>query len=123
MSSWFSNIAERIYREYDRRIRRASLVTEYGAHHDHDGSGAHHAGDTGLPPDEDVAIANLPRGATAVPQPAAGAEEHPPRGEDSLSLADLTIDPPPSRPQPAGTHTSPPDEDGEAEIVNLPPGG
>jgi hypothetical protein len=34
---FFSSISKAIYREYDRRIKRASLVTEYGAsHHAHD---------------------------------------------------------------------------------------
>jgi hypothetical protein len=34
--SFFSSISKAIYREYDRRIKRASLVTEYGAsHHTH----------------------------------------------------------------------------------------
>jgi uncharacterized RmlC-like cupin family protein len=34
--SFFSTISKAIYREYDRRIKRASLVTEYGAsHHTH----------------------------------------------------------------------------------------
>jgi hypothetical protein len=31
--SFFKTIGDAIYREYDRRIKRASLVTEYGAHH------------------------------------------------------------------------------------------
>lgn len=34
MGFWKS-IGDAIYREYDRRIKRASLVTEYGAHHGH----------------------------------------------------------------------------------------
>jgi len=34
---FFSAISKAIYREYDRRIKRASLVTEYGStHHAHD---------------------------------------------------------------------------------------
>jgi hypothetical protein len=36
MSFWKS-ISRAVYKEYDRRIKRASLVTEYGAqHHAHD---------------------------------------------------------------------------------------
>lgn len=37
-----SGLANAIYREYDRRIKRASLVTEYGAQH-HGGHAAGHA--------------------------------------------------------------------------------
>ncbi len=34
---FFSAISKAIYREYDRRIKRASLITEYGAsHHGHE---------------------------------------------------------------------------------------
>jgi hypothetical protein len=59
MPTWFQRISDAVYREYDRRIRRASLVTEYGA--------PHHAPapEPRVPAEgEDVAaIANLPPGA------------------------------------------------------------
>jgi hypothetical protein len=45
-----------VEREYERRIRAASLVTEYGAHGHH--SHAHHDDDDG-----GAEIVNLPRGA------------------------------------------------------------
>ena len=64
---FFSAISKAVFREYDRRIKRASLVTEYGAHHAH----AEHAEHTGEPhaPDENEAeIHNVPRG-TPVEQP------------------------------------------------------
>lgn len=83
-----SGIDTVIYREYDRRIRTASQVTEYGAHHGHAHNGHDHSDDAtnldtqdtltlaasgatlaeqpiGAPqdePDGDVAIANVPRG-------------------------------------------------------------
>jgi hypothetical protein len=68
----FRVIADAIYKEYDRRIKRASLVTEYGmSHHHHDDA---HAAEThqdnvhaDAHTDEDEAeIVNLPRG-TPVP--------------------------------------------------------
>ena len=61
----FRAISNAIYKEYDRRIKRASLITEYGSSHhhddhgDHDDHGAEHEHD-----DADAAeIVNLPRGA------------------------------------------------------------
>jgi hypothetical protein len=63
---YFSSIAKAIFKEYDRRIKRASLITEYGAGHghahDHD-EHAEHAEE-----DEGVEIVNVPRG-TPVEQP------------------------------------------------------
>lgn len=54
--SWWGRMLAAVSREYERRIRRASLVTEYGAAH---GSHQH--------PDEDddgaaAEILNVPRG-------------------------------------------------------------
>ncbi len=52
---WWGRMLAAFGREYERRIRAASLVTEYGAAH-----GAHHHEDA----DEGAAaIMNLPRGA------------------------------------------------------------
>ena len=79
--SFFKTIGNAIYREYDRRVKRASLITEYGAqHHAHDDhaedvSDDAHAKDTvgageyAEDPAEDAEqaeIANVPRG-TPVP--------------------------------------------------------
>ncbi len=52
-SLWQRFIAA-VDREYERRIRAASLVTEYGAHHEH------HADDDDV--GEVAVIANVPRG-------------------------------------------------------------
>ncbi len=54
----FRALSDMIYKEYDRRVRRASLIKEYGAAHHH------HADDThGAEEHEDEAeIANVPRG-------------------------------------------------------------
>ena len=77
MGVWKS-IANAIYREYDRRIKRASLVTEYGVHHHADhAEDAHaeeshaeeahdqeaHVADTHTTEEEEEAeIVNVPRG-------------------------------------------------------------
>lgn len=63
-----------IYREYDRRIKRASLITEYGmAHHSHaahaDHAEAAHATDEHAEEDEGAEIVNVPRG-TPIHMPA-----------------------------------------------------
>src|SRR4029078_8319060 len=42
---FFKFISNAIYKEYDRRIKRASLITEYGASH-HDDHAADHSDDT-----------------------------------------------------------------------------
>ena len=58
---FFSSIARVVYKEYDRRIKRASLVTEYGAaHHGHDD----HAEDAHDHEEqsEESEIVNVPRG-------------------------------------------------------------
>ena len=67
---FFSAISKAVFREYDRRIRRASLITEYGAAHHGHAHGDHaaeahaeHAHDEG-----DAEIVNVPRG-TPVEQP------------------------------------------------------
>jgi hypothetical protein len=75
---FFKSIGDAIYREYDRRIRRASLVTEYGAQHDGHGHADHdhehsaegivdeHAGAADTAPnvedEEEAEIVNIPRG-------------------------------------------------------------
>lgn len=64
MANWFQRFAARITREYDRRIRRASQITEYNAHH----HGSEEDEDDGA-----VEIVNVPRGAIVAPR----------RGEDN----------------------------------------
>ncbi len=68
-NNWFLRMKHAINNEYERRIRAASLVTEYGQGHGHDHD--HHASHPEAhPPDapEDAAdgavITNVPRGAT-----------------------------------------------------------
>ena len=77
MGVW-KTISDALYREYDRRIRRASLITEYGAAH-HGTHADTHADDAS----EDVKeaeIVNIPRGtpvathAEEPPADASGAE-------------------------------------------------
>jgi hypothetical protein len=63
-----SALADAIYREYDRRIKRASVITEYGAqHHDHS---ADHADDTQAAheqaAEEEAEIVNVPPGTPVV---------------------------------------------------------
>jgi hypothetical protein len=79
---FFKSIGDAIYREYDRRIKRASLVTEYGAHHHAEAAheDAHaaegvvdeHAGAPATAPDveaaEEAEIVNVPRGTPVAPQ-------------------------------------------------------
>jgi hypothetical protein len=139
MAPWYTAIAEAIYREYDRRIRRASLITDYGTHH---GDPHHEHGDEEH--DDGSVIANLPRGAdvrstgadashareetgSALPlatlADAATAEspEEPPSPlpiGDSVALPEL----PPAAPAPAAGRNAPHEDDGEAEILNVPPG-
>ncbi len=67
MSFW-KTISDAIYKEYDRRIRRASLITEYGAHDHHDD----HADDSHAEAEDEAEIVNVPRGTVvAASQPAA----------------------------------------------------
>jgi hypothetical protein len=58
---WFAQIINQINTEYERRIKAASQITEYGAHHDH---GIHdtngHADE--LEDDAGAEITNLPPG-------------------------------------------------------------
>jgi hypothetical protein len=80
MGVW-KTISNALYREYDRRIKRASLITEYGAaHHDtpadaHDDAArddvAHN--DAAHDDGEEAEIVNIPRGTPV----AAHAEEQP----------------------------------------------
>jgi hypothetical protein len=62
---YFSSIAKAIFKEYDRRIKRASLITEYGAGHGHahgDPAEPAHAEVEPAHEDEGAEIVNVPRG-------------------------------------------------------------
>lgn len=101
MPGLLERIADSVYREYDRRIKRASLITEYGvAHH------RHHAEDEGS---EDIAIVNLPLGAMVADHAPDAAEGH----AEQLEIEPLVSDVAP-------VETSA--EAVEADIVNAPPG-
>ncbi|HWQ14692.1 MAG TPA: hypothetical protein VNL77_17980 [Roseiflexaceae bacterium] len=115
MSHWFASIAQAVYREYDRRIRRASLVTAYGLdHHDHeDHAEDQHPADR-APDEAGVIIANVPRGAEVPAATHTAVTAGPETPRDHLAL-----DPPPP---PAPAHTTAGEGSGEAEIVNTPPG-
>ena len=60
MSLWTS-ISKVVYKEYDRRIKRASLITEYGAAH-HDDHAVAHADDAHEDEADEAEIVNVPRG-------------------------------------------------------------
>jgi len=63
----FKSISNAVFKEYDRRIKRASLITEYGAaqHNDH---GVEHEDDAHEHEDgaEEAEIVNVPRGTPVV---------------------------------------------------------
>jgi hypothetical protein len=109
----FSRIAAAVYREYDRRVKRASLITEYGVDH----HTAHHANDYNDAEDDGtVAIMNVARGATVAQLPVS--VEQP-----ALQNFDLALDETPVAPEPVSISTPPDDDDdGAIEISNLPPG-
>jgi hypothetical protein len=70
VGDWFAQIFQAINNEYERRIRAASEVTEYGAHHGHDGHGDEHD-DEGQ-----IEIMNVPRGTRVHSGPASEADTH-----------------------------------------------
>jgi hypothetical protein len=76
MGVW-KTISNAIFREYDRRIKRASLITEYGAAH-HAAHGDAHADDQHEQAEE-AEIANVPRGTVVADKhaPSATPEAHP----------------------------------------------
>ena len=59
MGVW-KTISNALYKEYDRRIKRASLITEYGAAHH--GAHADAAHDDTHEDAEEAEIVNVPRG-------------------------------------------------------------
>jgi hypothetical protein len=114
MASWLTNIAQTVEREYERRIRRASLVTAYGVdHHGQADHVAHHAAE-----DSDVQIANVPRG-TEVYASADASEPAAPAAGAEIPREQLTLEP---LPQPEAAHDTAAGDSDEGEIVNTPPG-
>lgn len=110
MSGLFRSIADAVYREYDRRIKRASLITEYGIAHRHDHEEAH--------ADDDVAIVNLAPGALAD-----GDHAHPGAIDEQseASVEHLEIEPLATESESAHPPASA-EAEIEADIVNAPPG-
>ncbi|GIW03055.1 hypothetical protein [Roseiflexus sp.] len=111
MAGLFQRIADAVYREYDRRIKRASLITEYGITHHHDHEEEH--------ADNDVAIVNLSPGMSV-------GDEH--AQTDALAKADeaseerLEIEPLATDSEMTRTPVATAEEEIEAEIINAPPG-
>ncbi|MDW8215318.1 MAG: hypothetical protein RMJ55_17330 [Roseiflexaceae bacterium] len=111
MAGLFQRIADAVYREYDRRIKRASLITEYGIAHHHDHEEAH--------ADDEVAIVNLSPGELA-DEERTHLEEAAEHGEaviERLEVEPLVTD---SEAPSAPAATA--EEEIEAEIINAPPG-
>lgn len=111
MSGLLQRIADIVYREYDRRIKRASLITEYGVLHHHDHQGAHD--------EHEVAIVNLPPGSSVGaqhPQVEAVSEHH------DVSVERRDIEPLTAEAVAPETPAATPADPIEAEIVNAPPG-
>jgi hypothetical protein len=72
VGAWFSQLFQAINNEYERRIRAASEVTEYGAHHGHHGHGDEHD-DEGQ-----IEIMNVPRGTRVQSSAEPETSTHPP---------------------------------------------
>lgn len=110
MSGLFRSIADAVYREYDRRIKRASLITEYGIAHHHDHEEAH--------ADDEVAIVNLAPGA-----PVDAGHAHPDTmdAQGDAAVERLEIEPLATGSESAHTPASA-EAEIEADIVNAPPG-
>ena len=80
----FRAIADAVYKEYDRRVKRASLITEYGmSQHHHDDAHTDETHDEDAPADEDEAeIVNIPRGTPVPIHTPATAESQEPSAEN-----------------------------------------
>ena len=75
----FHALADIVYREYDRRVRRASLIKEYGESHHHDHADDIHADEANDTSDDMAEIANVRPGtpiAAATPAPAEPSGSH-----------------------------------------------
>ena len=84
---FFKSISKAIYKEYDRRIKRASLITEYGASH-HDDHAPDHSDDAHAEDAHEhdgateAEIVNIPRGTpVAASAPPAEQPAQPPKAE------------------------------------------
>lgn len=111
MSGLFQRIADAVYREYDRRIKRASLITEYGIAHHHDHEEAH--------ADDEAAIVNLSPGA---PADADHAHLDARDAHGDAAVERLEIEPLATGSESAHTPASAAEAEIEADIVNAPPG-
>ncbi|MFQ3633208.1 hypothetical protein [Roseiflexus sp.] len=109
MSGLFQRIADAVYREYDRRIKRASLITEYGIAHHHDHEEVH--------ADEDVAIVNLSPGALAEAAHPDATDDQGGAAVEHLEIEPLAPDSEVAHPPAAATEA-----EIEADIINAPPG-
>jgi hypothetical protein len=111
MSGLFQRIADAVYHEYDRRIKRASLITEYGIAHHHDHEEAH--------ADDEAAIVNLSPGA-----PADADHAHPGAMDEQseVSIERLAIEPLATDNETAHAPAATGEVEIEAEIINAPPG-
>lgn len=80
--SWWKRAIATINREYERRIRRSSLVTEYGAnHHGHGHDADHDQPDHGEHDDGEASvIMNVPKGTRLGPH---ASTAHPPEDHSS----------------------------------------
>lgn len=104
MASLFDTIAAAVNRTYERRVRRASLITEYGVHH------AAHA--HAEPAEGEAEITNLLPGALAADDTASISHEP---LHTSVPPVDDPVEAVPA------VQTRPATEE-EATISNLPPG-
>lgn len=59
MQAWIQRVAAAVFHEYDRRIKRASLIGDYGA--------AQHADEATDDDADAVEIVNVPRGTLVAP--------------------------------------------------------
>ena len=99
MANWLKRISDAVYREYDRRIKRASLITEYGVDHsDHNTATIDDQGD--------VEIANIPRGTQMdVSNDDEGEIVNVPRGTVVATPADPSVEQPLKAPSQDGLHS------------------
>lgn len=97
MASLLQMINRLIEQEYERRVRQASQIEEYGESH------------AELPDESGEQIMNVPRGAHVALGTTA-----------ATALEDVALPPPPPVPERPATH--PPEGESEAEIVNVRPG-
>jgi hypothetical protein len=66
---WFARFINAINTEYERRIKAASQINEYGEHHGHAAHHGHAEPDHTDDTDDGVEIMNVPRGTQVSRQP------------------------------------------------------